>query len=172
MPGGKLQQWRDKSFGPDNHPLKKDPSFKGFPREHGIHAVWGYYNNFREFLGRYGYKLLSPPKDMSIYTFIDKNGTRSHIPKTTWPAPYNRFQNFFDLKKINHLDNDQVTTLMELMQKFSVFDYSDKKQRDYLDSMTVAEYVTKIGISDKTLLEFIDGSIELIYLKTLQAKLS
>src|SRR3990167_9437684 len=73
-PGGKLKSWRDKTFGPADDPLKQDPSFPGYIREHGLHAVWGFYNNLREFFGRYGWPLMDHPNDVSLYNFLDKDG--------------------------------------------------------------------------------------------------
>jgi hypothetical protein len=73
-PGGKLKSWRDKHFGPDHDPNKLDPAFAGYIREHGMHCVWGFYHNLREFLGRYGWPLAPFPDDVSMYNFFDKDG--------------------------------------------------------------------------------------------------
>jgi len=51
-PGGKLKSWRDRHFGPADDPAKQDPAFAGYIREHGVHGVWGFYNNLREFMAR------------------------------------------------------------------------------------------------------------------------
>jgi hypothetical protein len=86
-PGGKLKSWRDKHFGPDHDPNKLDPAFAGYIREHGMHCVWGFYHNLREFLGRYGWPLAPFPDDVSMYNFFDKDGRKSFMPRTSWLRP-------------------------------------------------------------------------------------
>ncbi|MGK5091169.1 FAD-dependent oxidoreductase [Deltaproteobacteria bacterium TL4] len=163
VPGGKLKSWRDRSFGPPDHPLKKDPNFKGFPKEHGIHAIWGHYNNLREFMGRYGMQLLDLPDRTSIFTFVDKDKTLSYIPKTTWPAPYNRLQQLYSFMNLNLLEKGEELPLLKVMQKLFTFDYADKAQRDYLDSMTLEEYCKKVGLSDASIYKLIDSVVEMAF---------
>ena len=90
-PGGKLKTWRDKSFGPADDPAKKDPDFEGYVREHGIHAVWGFYNNLREFIHRHGWGLQDMPPDTTVYLFMDKDGSKgADEGDNDLPAPLRR----------------------------------------------------------------------------------
>ncbi|MGK5093569.1 FAD-dependent oxidoreductase [Deltaproteobacteria bacterium TL4] len=162
LPGGKLKSWRDKSFGPADHPLKRDPNFQGFVREHGVHAVWGFYNNLREFMGRYGFKLQDISEERSIYTFLDKDGTQSYIPTTTWPSPYDRLEQVANLLQLDHLRGKQ-TEAISVFLRFMIFDYADTKQREYMDSMTIEEYCKKLGLSEALTYKIIDSVVEMAY---------
>ena len=83
LPGGKLKTWRDRNFGPDDDPMKQDPNFKGYVREHGIHAIWGFYNNLREFLHRHGWglgwDLGTYDGDTVVHRFGGFSGFHSHL---------------------------------------------------------------------------------------------
>ncbi|MGK5091168.1 FAD-dependent oxidoreductase [Deltaproteobacteria bacterium TL4] len=162
IPGGKLKSWRDKSFGPKDHPWKKDPNFQGFIREHGLHAIWGFYNNLREFMGRYGFQLQDASEKNSIYTFLDKDGTQSYIPKTTWPSPYDRVEQLTGLMKLDHLKGKESEALSFFL-RLMTFDYADKKQREYMDSMTIEDYCKKLGLSDALTYKIVDSIVEMAY---------
>ena len=163
LPGGKLKTWRDRNFGPDDDPMKQDPNFKGYVREHGIHAIWGFYNNLREFLHRHGWGLQKLPEDMSMYYFLDKDGTRSEMKISDWPAPYGSLQQAFLSLDINHVHEKDRKALGELFSKLASFDYADAKQRAYLDSMTFEEYGKKLGLSDEIIYKLIDSLLEMAY---------
>jgi len=162
-PGGKLKAWRDREFGPADDHYKADPSFPGYIREHGIHAVWGFYNNLREFLGRYGWPLMETPKDVSIYTFRDRDGTVSHIPNASWVAPYDKLQLMLSSMNIQHVHEDDQADLVRLFRKLASFDYADDEQRAYLDSMTMEEYCKRFGVSDRLTYTICDSLIEMAY---------
>jgi uncharacterized protein with NAD-binding domain and iron-sulfur cluster len=163
LPGGKLKTWRDRNFGPDDDPRKRDPNFKGYVREHGIHAIWGFYNNLREFLHRHGWGLQKLPEDMSMYYFLDKDGTRSEMKISDWPAPYSSIQQAFYSLDIKHVHEKDREALGELFSKLASFDYADPKQRAYLDSMTFEEYGKKLGLSDEIIYKLIDSLLEMAY---------
>ncbi len=163
LPGGKLKTWRDKTFGPDDDPLKQDPKFEGYVREHGIHAIWGFYNNLREFLHRHGWGLQKLPEDMSMYYFLDKDGTRSEVKVSDWPAPYNLVQQLIYTLDIKHVHEKDREGLTELFSKLASFDYTDPKQRAYLDSMTFEQYGKKLGLSDEIIYKITDSIIEMAY---------
>lgn len=162
-PGGKLKSWRDKSFGPADDPAKQDPSFPGYIREHGIHAVWGFYNNLREFLGRYGWPLMDTPEDVSIYNFRDRDGTVSHIPNANWAPPYNKFQLLINGMNLKHLAKEDRYDLVRLFTKLATFDYADQKQREYMDSMTFLEYAQRLELSRSLTYKICDSLLEMAY---------
>lgn len=162
-PGGKLKSWRDRSFGPADDPYKQDPSFPGYVREHGIHAVWGFYNNLREFLGRYGWGLMERPDDISIYHFRDRDGTTSHIPHSTWVAPYDKAQFVRNLLDLSHLDKADRADAVKLFAKLGTFDYADTRQREYLDSMTFETYASRMGVSKSLIDKICDSLLEMAY---------
>lgn len=162
-PGGKLKSWRDKHFGPADDPNKSDPAFAGYIREHGIHAVWGFYHNLREFLGRYGWPLAPFPEDVSMYNFIDKDGSKSYLPRTDWVPPYDKVQLFMTMLNIEHLPEKDRTDALKLISRMLSFDYTDAKQRAYLDSMTVKEYGQRLGLSDDLIQKICDAFLEMAF---------
>ncbi len=167
-PGGKLKTWRDKTFGPDGDPLRSSPDFEGYVREHGTHAIWGFYNNLREFMHRHGWGLQDLPEDMSIYHFVDKDGTQSDIPMTTWPEPFNRIQQLLNPPNLKHLKPENQRELIEAFSKLGTFDFTDEKQRAYMDSMTLEEYGKKLGLSDETIYKIFDSMVEMAYFDNVQ----
>lgn len=162
-PGGKLKSWRDKHFGPANDPNKNDPAFAGYMREHGIHAVWGFYHNLREFLGRYGWPLGDFPNDVSMYNFFDKDGRKSYLPRTSWVPPYDKLQLLDHLTHITHLEEKDRFDAAHLAGRLLSFDYTDEKQRAYLDSMTVVEYGKRLGLSDELIFKICDSFLEMAF---------
>ena len=139
--GGKAKSWRDKQFGPENHPVKNQSGFKGIPRDHGVHGIWGFYDNFLEFLGRHNWFLQEIPADYSMLTFIDKDGTTRFIPKPTLPPPYDRIEQAIGFS--NFADSNHRGQLLGELMKLMTFDYQDVTQRNYMDSISFEEYAVK-----------------------------
>ncbi len=160
-PGGKLKSWRDRHLGPTDDPQKNDPGFGGYIREHGLHCVWGFYHNLREFLGRYGWPLATFPEDVSMYNFLDKDGRSSHVPRTSWVAPYDKLQLLRHLTHLNHLGEQDRMDAARLIERMVSFDYTDDRQRAYLDDITVAEYGRRLGLSDALINEICDSIVEM-----------
>ena len=157
-PGGKLKSWRDKSFGPSDDPEKLDPAFPGYIREHGVHGLWGFYHNLYEFLARYGWQVAEQPDDLSIYHYRDRDGTDSFLPNLNGDLQLlNSILNF------NHFSDDDRSKLLRLMRKLFSFDYSDQKQREYLDSMTFEDYMKQLGCYTPGLVKFFDSFAEITY---------
>ncbi len=161
--GGKLKSWRDRHFGPEADAYKADPSFGGYVREHGVHAVWGFYHNLREFMGRYGWQLMDMPADISIYNFRDKDGTTSHIPNANWLPPYNKLQLLTHMFQLDHLAKADRTDAVKLFSKLATFDYADTKQREYMDSMTFEAYAKRLGMSEALIGKLCDSLLEMAY---------
>lgn len=162
-PGGKLKSWRDSHWSPDDDPLKSDPAFTGYIREHGIHAVWGFYNNLREFLGRHGWPLMETPADASIYNFLDKDGTASHLPNVNWPKPFDKLGLLRAARNMKHLQAENSSEFILLFTKLATFDYADQAQREYMDSLSFAEYGRKLGLSEPMIHKICDSLIEMAY---------
>jgi len=162
-PGGKLKSWRDRHFGPADDPEKLDPAFPGYIREHGIHAVWGWYNNLREFLGRYGWPLAATPKDVSMYNFIDKDGSQALLKRDHWPAPYDQLQFMGQLARMNSLAKENHLDALPLFQRLFSFDYNDPKQRAYLDNITIEDYCKKLGMKDEVVLKVIEAMTDMAF---------
>jgi len=163
IPGGKLKSWRDRHFGPADDPAKQDPAFPGYIREHGIHAVWGFYNNLREFLGRHGWRLANMPSDASVYNFLDKDGTESHLRNCTWPKPYDKLHLVLNARGVKHLPEADRMDFVKLAFKLFTFDYTDPKQRAYMDSMTFMEYGRRQGLTETLLTKICDSLLEMAY---------
>lgn len=162
-PGGKLKSWRDRHFGPADDPAKNDPAFPGYIREHGIHAVWGFYNNLREFLGRHGWRLAEMPNDASIYNFLDKDGTESHLRNCNWPKPYDKLQLLMNAREVKHLPESERNDFVRLAMRLMSFDYADPKQRAYMDSMSFLDYGRKLGVSEPLIHKICDSLLEMAY---------
>ncbi len=162
-PGGKLKSWRDRHFGPSDDPYKNNPAFPGYVREHGVHAVWGFYNNLREFFGRYHWPLMDMPKDISIYNFRDRDGTVSHLPNTTWVPPYGTVQLIEELSHLKHLAPADHLQAVDLFSRLATFDYADTRQRQYMDSMTFEEYARRLGLSSSLVHKICDSLLEMAY---------
>jgi uncharacterized protein with NAD-binding domain and iron-sulfur cluster len=162
-PGGKLKSWRDRSFGPADDPMRNDPAWPGYIREHGIHAVWQFYNNLREFLGRHGWKLADHPNEVSLYNFLDKDGTRSFLPNTTWPAPYGLIQLGRWALNMDHLAASDRADFVRLFKRLATFDYADEAQRRYLDSISLQDYCRQMGLSDSLTHKIVDSIVEMAY---------
>lgn len=162
-PGGKLKSWRDRHWSPPDDPAKNDPAFPGYIREHGIHAVWGFYNNLREFLGRHGWPLMDTPADASIYNFLDKDGTESHLPNCNWPKPFDKLQLLRAAMNMKHLQAEGNTEFIKAFSRLSSFDYADRAQREYMDSMSFAEWGRRLELSEAMINKICDSLIEMAY---------
>lgn len=162
-PGGKLKSWRDRHFGPADDPAKQDPSFPGYIREHGVHAVWGFYNNLREFIGRHGWRLADMPSEASIYNFLDKDGTESHLRNCNWPKPYDKLQLLMNAREVKHLPESERNDFVRLAVRLMSFDYADPKQRAYMDSMSFLDYARKLDVSDVLIHKICDSLLEMAY---------
>ncbi|MDR2852313.1 MAG: FAD-dependent oxidoreductase [Burkholderiaceae bacterium] len=167
-PGGKAKTWRDRHFGPDDDPAKREADFPGYVRDHGTHAIWGFYNNLREFMGRYGWKLKDMPQDSSIYNFVDKDGSRSYLPNSTWPNPYDKLQLLADARKMQHVPDAERNDFIRLGLRLMSFDYADPKQRAFMDSMTFEAYGRKLGISERLIHTICDSLLEMAYFDNVQ----
>ncbi|MFP5384200.1 MAG: FAD-dependent oxidoreductase, partial [Gammaproteobacteria bacterium] len=162
-PGGKLKSWRDRHWGPADDPAKQDPAFPGYIREHGIHAVWGFYNNLREFLGRHGWPLMETPDDTSIYHFLDKDGTESWMPNCNWPKPFDKLQMLGVARHMKHLPEQERGNFIRLFTKLASFDYADDAQREYMDSLSFAEWGHQHGFPEDLITKICDSLIEMAY---------
>lgn len=167
-PGGKAKAWRDKNFGPADDPAKREPGFPGYVREHGTHAIWGFYNNLREFMGRYGWKLMDMPKEGSMYNFLDSDGSKSYLPPSKWANPYDKLELIADAFQMGHLQPEDRKDFIRLAIKLMTFDYKDPKQREYMDSMTFEEYCRKLNIPDRLTHTIMDSLLEMAYFDKVQ----
>lgn len=167
-PGGKAKAWRDRGFGPDDDPAKREPAFPGYVREHGTHAIWGFYNNLREFMGRYGWKLMDMPKEGSMYNFLDSDGSKSYLPPSTFVNPYDKVELMADAFQMGHLKPEDRKDFIRVAIKLMTFDYKDPKQREYMDSMTFEQYCRKLNIPDRITHTIMDSLLEMAYFDKVQ----
>lgn len=168
-PGGKLKTWRDKTFGPDDHPLKQDPDFRGVVREHGAHGIWGGYKNLREFMGRYGYKTESMPAHSMDYLFWDKNGKKIQISDSGLPPPYDRIPQILSLFSMEHAKSSrEVLSLLNAIVKMISFDSRNYEQISYLDSISFADYARKLEIQEDIIQTFFAAISHMVYYNTVE----
>ena len=151
--GGKLKSWRDTRFGV---PPVNDPNWRGYPRDHGAHAVWGFYNNLREFMGRHGYKLWRVPRETSMYNYLDKDGTNAVLgmpPK--WPAPLDRLELMVEARRIfAHLIGKKSLESTTFLRKMIAFDFQNVRQRLYMDSVSFPHWARSVGMPDELVSRF------------------
>ncbi|HMV41525.1 MAG TPA: FAD-dependent oxidoreductase [Leptospiraceae bacterium] len=163
--GGKLKTWKDKHF------AKKHFGEKGYSREHGLHAIWGFYKNLREFLGRHKIEINKLGKDDSFYYFISKRGVQSKIQNTTWPIPFDRIEMYDNGIYVPSREDIRVpaSNLFETLRtsmKMWGFDFSNKEDRLYLDSITFYDWAVKNGMSVEYIKHFFDALAEMGFFMT------
>lgn len=160
LAGGKLKTWKDKYFASKH--------FKNVPysREHGLHAIWGFYKNLREFLGRHKIEINHLGKDDSFYYFISKRGVESKIQTTNWPVPFDRLEMFNNgvyipsREDINVPASNLFETLRTSMKMWG-FDFTNKEDRLYLDSITFYDWAVQNGVSLEYIKHFFEALAEM-----------
>ncbi|MBP9888433.1 MAG: FAD-dependent oxidoreductase [Leptospiraceae bacterium] len=163
--GGKLKTWKDKHF------AKKHFGEKGYSREHGLHAIWGFYKNLREFLGRHKIEINQLGKEDSFYYFISKRGVQSKIQNTSWSVPFDRIEMYDNgvyipsREDINVPASNLFETLKTSMKMWG-FDFSNKEDRLYLDSITFYDWAVQNGVSVEYIRHFFDALAEMGFFMT------
>lgn len=165
FPGGKLKAWKDKEF------AKKIFKDKPFTREHGLHGVWGFYKNLREFLGRHEISLNRLGDNESFYFFISSQGVQNKIEIPTWNVPFDRFQISGKSLYIPSVEDLKIPSSGKLntlnaARKMWGFNYLNKSQRDYLDSISFYDWAKKIGVSEQYIKHYFDGIAEMGFFMT------
>ncbi len=165
LPGGKLKAWRDKHF------ARKYFGQQGFTREHGLHGVWQFYKNLREFMGRHDIGLNPLTKDETFYYFIDSQGVQNRLKSVTWPVPFDRMEQLgnpgmYVPKKDDVQTPDGVVGPGMASLKLWGFDYSDDDQRLYLDTMTFAAWARKAGVSEQWIRYYFDAIADMGFFST------
>jgi uncharacterized protein with NAD-binding domain and iron-sulfur cluster len=146
MLGGKLKSWRDRTWGV---PPMNDPDWKGYPRDHGAHAVWGFYNNLREFMGRHDLKLWRFPRNSTMYNFIDSDGTQSIMANAPrWPYPFSLLERARDLDKMTFLSDGDKKKFRKASLKMAAFDFENESERMYLDSVSFPQWARSVGMPE------------------------
>ncbi len=164
--GGKLKAWKDVQF------AKRIFKDKPYTREHGLHGVWGFYKNLREFLGRHNISLNKLNDEDSFYYFVSKDGIQNKIETPTWAVPFDRFQMknrglyIPSVENINEPTSGQLKTFLASLKLWG-FDYSSQKERSYLDKITFYDWAKKQGISEQYIKHYFDGLSEMgFFMKT------
>ncbi|WCL49570.1 FAD-dependent oxidoreductase [Leptospira sp. GIMC2001] len=160
FPGGKLKAWKDKNFAKKY--FKEEP----YTREHGLHGVWGFYKNLREFMGRHKFPLNKLNENDSFYYFVSSQKTQSKIPVTTWPVPFDRLQMLNSGMYIPSVEDVNVAAPKQINALFAAakmwgFDYLDPSQRNYLDSISFYDWAKKIGVHDQYIKHYFEGLAEM-----------
>lgn len=167
VPGGKLKAWKDLHFARKYFP-------DGYVREHGLHGVWGFYKNLREFLARHKVGLNRFDSDESFYYFISNYSERNWLiqnktPHPTWPVPFDRLQMLLvpamSLPPVES-SNGNLTGppgLLRPMLKLWGFDYSDREERLFLDTLTFKDWAETVGMPPEYLKHYFEGVAEMGY---------
>ena len=151
LPGGKLKSWWDREFGV---PPAGAGDWKGSPRDVGIHAVWGCYNNLREFMGRHGYTLYRYPNEATtMYHFLDRRGTTATMlsPPPTWPGMLGNFQRYQNMIDVMETMSGREIGMASYLRKMMSFDFDDVEQRMYLDSLSFPEWGRAAGMPEEVI---------------------
>lgn len=142
--GGKLKSWRDPTFG---IPPTDDPNWKGYPRDHGAHAVWGFYNNLREFMGRHGYRMWKSPKETTMYNYLDRDGTNAVFGLEKSSDGLGRIEFLLNARKaLSVIAGQEVPVFAPYLRKMMAFDFDNVKQRMYLDSVSFPQWAREVGM--------------------------
>lgn len=158
--GGKLKAWKDKFF------AKKYFKDQPYTREHGLHGIWGFYKNLREFMGRHNFPINKLSTDDSFYYFISSQKVQNKIPVTTWPIPFDRLEMLNSgmyipsVEDVNRAAPDQLKALQAAAKMWG-FDNSDLRQRMYLDSISFYDWAKKIGVHDQYIKHYYEGLAEM-----------
>jgi isorenieratene synthase len=163
--GGKLKTWKDKHF------AKKHFGDKPYSREHGLHAIWGFYKNLREFLGRHKIEINHLGKEDSFYYFVSKRGVQSKIHNTSWPIPFDRIEMvdngvYIPSREDIHTPASNMFETLRTSMKMWGFDFSNKEDRLYLDSITFYDWALGNGVSLEYIKHFFDALAEMGFFMT------
>ncbi len=165
LAGGKLKTWKDQNF------AKKHLGKKGYHREHGLHAIWGFYKNLREFIGRNNFKIKHLGVNDSFYYFVSNRGVESKITNVTWQPPFDRFQ-MLNRGVYVPSREDLYTPASNVFDTFLVslkmwgFDFSNERDRLYLDSITFYDWARERGMSVEYIKHFFDALSEMGFFMT------
>lgn len=157
MLGGKLKSWRDKNFG---IPPANDPNWIGYPHDHGAHAVWGFYNNLREFMGRHSIPLWKKPDTTTMYNFLDRDGTMSSFnPKLARTGSLK--ERMRRMTGPTSLTTEEKKAMIPGLIKIGAFDMSNKSERMQLDNLSFPEYARSIGIPENAIYKLFAPAAEM-----------
>jgi uncharacterized protein with NAD-binding domain and iron-sulfur cluster len=158
--GGKLKSWRNKNFGV---PPEDYAGWKGYPRNHGLHAVWGSYNNLREFMGRHGYKLWKFPRESTIYNYVGRNDLNFELGLTpSWPGYLGRIQALIRTnKELVKIAGPDMERMRGALLKMASFDFYDYKQRVYLDSVSFPQWARSVGMPEAVIYKLFGANSEM-----------
>lgn len=166
IPGGKLKSWKDKYF------AKKYFKNSPYTREHGLHGVWGFYKNLREFMGRHNIPINKLKDNESFYFHLTSLKTQSKIEYATWPIPFDKIQMISHGIYIPSFEDRTIPApkpyrgLLTTF-KFSSFNYLDSDQRNYLDSLTFREWANRFGVGEEYIQHYYNGLAEMgFFMKT------
>jgi phytoene dehydrogenase-like protein len=154
--GGRLRSWRDKDFG---NPGKGD--WKGHSIEHGTHIVFPFYKNFREFLNRHGLSLrertVNHPKP--AISFAYPNGIIDDKTASKAIAPFHAEAALANMKYASDEDNRKLGhhQIMKLLS----FDALNKEEVEYLDNISVKEWMNRVGSPDGMVKAFMDPLMDM-----------
>jgi uncharacterized protein with NAD-binding domain and iron-sulfur cluster len=160
LPGGKLKSWKDKFF------AKKYFKDEPYTREHGLHGIWGFYKNLREFLGRHNFPINKLSTNDSFYYFVSSQKIQNKIPTTTWPVPFDRIEMLSSgmyiptVEDVHQPAPNQLNALKAAAKMWG-FDNSDERQRMYLDSISFYDWAKKIGVHDQYIKHYYEGLAEM-----------
>ncbi len=160
MLGGKLKSWRDKEFG---MPPGDDPAWRGHPRDHGIHAVWGSYNNLREFMGRMGYGLWMFPEESTVYNYVCRDGKSFQLGESpSWPWPLARIQALLNTdRELKKIVGPGIQRMRMALFKMASFDFHDQEQKRYLDKLSFPEWARSAGMPEAAIYKFFGANTEM-----------
>lgn len=146
-PGGRLRAWRDREFGTP----RPEADWPGYPIEHGTHIILGFYNNFREFLGRHGLRV----RDRSIndplpaISFAYPDGTIDDRHESRLPAPLHGHALLRGLTALSAEEDAQIGIRQAL--KVAAFNATDPAEVAYLDGISLADWARAVGFPEASI---------------------
>src|SRR5262249_54378311 len=104
----------------------------------------------------------------TIYHLRDKATGPGVIPMTSWPAPYDRMQLLSAFSDLGMLTSAEKKQLLTVVRKLASYDYNDPKQTEYLDRISVADYLKALDCNTPGIVAFLTGFCELGYYESIE----
>lgn len=156
-PGGRLRAWRDREFGTP----RPEADWPGYPIEHGTHIILGFYNNFREFLGRHGLSVRprSINDPLPAISFAYPDGTIDDRHESRLPAPLHGYALLRGLKQLSPADDARIGLRQAL--KVAAFDCRNEDEVAYLDGISLADWARAVGFPEASIAALFDPVMDM-----------
>jgi uncharacterized protein with NAD-binding domain and iron-sulfur cluster len=85
------------------------------------------------------------------------------IPMPTWPMPYDRLRVVSAMADFGILSPDDRRNLITVVRKLGSYDYNDRRETEYLDRITMADFLKGLGCYTPGMKAYFNSFCELGY---------